>query len=128
MAGVSESDAGTLEGEASAEEREAALRDVIQTIARSKFDLDAVLQTVIDQAVRLCRANNGNIARRVGEKDEYRVAARYLIGADGGKSLVRKRSGIGFPGFTAADRVSRAAHVEIPGLVRLPTGGYILPG
>jgi class 3 adenylate cyclase len=58
-----------------AEEREAAVRDVIQTIARSEFDLDAVLQTVIDRAVRLCRADNGNIARRVGEKDEYRVAA-----------------------------------------------------
>src|SRR5690242_5812717 len=75
MAGVTESDAGTLEGEASAEEREAALRDVIQTIAHSEFDLDAVLQTVIDRAVRLSRADNGNIARRVGDKDEYRVVA-----------------------------------------------------
>ncbi len=58
-----------------AEEREAAVRDVIQTIARTTFDLDAVLQTVIDRAVRLCSADNGNIARRVGEKDEFRVAA-----------------------------------------------------
>jgi class 3 adenylate cyclase len=73
MAGMS--DAGTLEGEASAEEREAAVRDVIQTIARTTFNLDAVLQTVIDRAVRLCRADNGNIARRVGDGDEYRVAA-----------------------------------------------------
>jgi GAF domain-containing protein len=73
MAGMS--DAGTIEGEASAEEREAAVRDVIQTIARTTFDLDAVLQTVIDRSVRLCRADNGNIARRDGDKDEYRVAA-----------------------------------------------------
>jgi len=58
-----------------AEEREAAVRDVIQTIARTTFNLDAVLQTVIDRAVRLCSADNGNIARRVGEQDEYRVAA-----------------------------------------------------
>jgi class 3 adenylate cyclase len=56
-----------------AEEREAAIRDVIQTIARSAFDLDASLQTVIDRAVELCRGDNGNIARRVG--DVYRVAA-----------------------------------------------------
>jgi adenylate cyclase len=69
------SDAGTLEGEASAEEREAAIRDVVQTIARTTFDLDAVLQTVIDRAVRLCRADNGNIAQRVGDEDEYRVTA-----------------------------------------------------
>ena len=58
-----------------AEERAAAVRDVIQTIARSKFDLDAVLQTVIDRAVSLCDADTGNIARREGDKDEYRVAA-----------------------------------------------------
>jgi class 3 adenylate cyclase len=58
-----------------ADEREAAVRDVIQTIARTTFNLDAVLQTVIDRAVRLCRADTGNIARRDGESDEYRVAA-----------------------------------------------------
>ena len=69
------SDAGTLEGEASAEEREAAIRDVVQTIAQTAFDLDAVLQTVIDRAVQLCRADNGNIARRSGGTDEYRVTA-----------------------------------------------------
>ncbi len=69
------SDADTLEGEASAEEREAAIRDVVQTIAQTAFDLDAVLQTVIDRAVRLCRADNGNIAQRVGDNDEYRVTA-----------------------------------------------------
>jgi adenylate cyclase len=58
-----------------AEDREAAVRDVIQTIARTTFDLDAVLQTVIDRAVSLTHADNGNIARREGDLDEYRVAA-----------------------------------------------------
>jgi class 3 adenylate cyclase len=58
-----------------AEEREAAVRDVVQTIARTTFDLDAVLQTVIDRAVRLCRADTGNIARLAGDEHEYRVAA-----------------------------------------------------
>jgi class 3 adenylate cyclase len=58
-----------------AEQREAAVRDVIQTIARTSFDLDAVLQTVIDRAVSLCRAETGNLARLEGGKDEYRVAA-----------------------------------------------------
>ena len=58
-----------------AEEREAAVRDVIQTIARTRFDLDAVLQTVIDRAVGLTHADNGNIARREEGDDEYRVTA-----------------------------------------------------
>jgi class 3 adenylate cyclase len=65
-----------------AEDREAALRDVIQTIARSTFDLDAVLQTVIDRAVKLCNADSGNIARRSGPGDEYRVVAFTSFGAD----------------------------------------------
>src|SRR5262245_40463808 len=56
-----------------ADEREAAVRDVIQTIARTTFDLDAVLQTVIDRAVALCHADNGNIARHDG--DVFRVVA-----------------------------------------------------
>jgi adenylate cyclase len=56
-----------------ARDREAAVHDVIQAIAQSTFDLDVVLQTVIDRAVRLCRADNGNIARQEGAV--YRVAA-----------------------------------------------------
>jgi class 3 adenylate cyclase len=57
----------------SAQEREAALHDVIQTIAQSRFDLEVVLQTVIDRAVALSHADHGNLAVREG--DAYRVAA-----------------------------------------------------
>ncbi|HKE54953.1 MAG TPA: GAF domain-containing protein [Actinomycetota bacterium] len=64
----------------SAEDREAALHDVIRTIARSTFDLDAVLQTVIDRAVKLCNADSGNVARRSG--DAYRVVAFTSFGPD----------------------------------------------
>src|SRR5262245_24017017 len=71
-----------------AEEREAAVHDVIQTIARTTFDLDAVLQTVIDRAVELCRADNGNIARRDG--DVYRVVAFTSFAPDF-ERLVRER-------------------------------------
>jgi class 3 adenylate cyclase len=73
-----------------AEEREAAVRDVIQTIARTSFDLDAVLQTVIDRAVSLTRADTGNIARRDGDKDEYRVAAFTSMTPEY-ESVVRER-------------------------------------
>jgi class 3 adenylate cyclase len=72
----------------SAEEREAAVHDVIQTIARSTFDLDVVLQTVIDRAVHLCDAENGNVARL--ESDVYRVVA-FTSFAPEYKRLVRER-------------------------------------
>jgi class 3 adenylate cyclase len=92
------SDIGALQDETAAlrseceraDEREAAVRDVIQTIARTRFDLDAVLQTVIDRAVSLTRADTGNIARREGEKDEYRVAAFTSMTPEY-ESLVRER-------------------------------------
>ena len=56
-----------------AEEREAAVRDLIQTMARSAFDLQTLLQTVIDRAVRLCEADSGSIARQDG--DVFRIVA-----------------------------------------------------
>jgi class 3 adenylate cyclase len=69
-------------------EREAAARDVIQTIAHTTFDLDAVLQTVIDRAVELCRGDSGNISRRDG--DVYPVVAFTSFSADF-ERLVRER-------------------------------------
>src|SRR5262245_46483727 len=71
-----------------ADEREAAIHDVIQTIASTTFDLDAVLQTVVERAVFLCRADNGNIARREG--DSFRVVAFTSFSPDF-ERLVRER-------------------------------------
>ncbi len=47
-------------------ERETAIGQVLQAISRSTFDLDAVLQTVLDSAVRLTHADQGNILRETG--------------------------------------------------------------
>jgi adenylate cyclase len=71
-----------------ADEREAAVHDVIQAIARTSFDLDAVLKTVVERAVFLCRADNGNIARLEG--DGFRVVAFTSFSPDF-ERLVRDR-------------------------------------
>jgi GAF domain-containing protein len=65
--------AGLLAGEHEAAQREAAVQDVLQAITLSTFDLDAMLQIVTEQAVRLCHAESGNLARRDG--DVFRVVA-----------------------------------------------------
>ncbi|MDP9467274.1 MAG: GAF domain-containing protein, partial [Chloroflexota bacterium] len=58
-------------------ERETAVGNVLQSISRSTFDLDHVLQTVIDSATRLSHADEGNIVRE--ENGRFRMAA-YTAG------------------------------------------------
>jgi len=58
-------------------ERETAVGSVLQSISRSTFRLDEVLQTVIDSATRLSHADEGNILRE--ESGRFRLAA-YTAG------------------------------------------------
>jgi len=70
-------------------ERDAAIRDVLQSINQSTFDLTAILQTVIDRAVQICRADQGNIVRQDG--DVYRVTAHSGLVAPGYLDMVMSR-------------------------------------
>jgi GAF domain-containing protein len=63
-----------------AHEREEAIGEVLQAIGRSSFDLEQVLQAVIERAVELTRSDTGNVARRDG--DVYRVVAFTGTGAE----------------------------------------------
>lgn len=54
-------------------ERETAVGQVLQTISRSTFELDAVLQAVLDNGVRLSHADQGNITRETGGEFRARV-------------------------------------------------------
>ena len=49
------------------------MRDVVQAVARTTFDLDAIFQTVIERAVDLVQADHGNLFRPDG--DVFRVVA-----------------------------------------------------
>jgi 2-polyprenyl-6-methoxyphenol hydroxylase-like FAD-dependent oxidoreductase len=70
-----------------------------------------------------------------GPGGNYELAAKYLVGADGGTSATRKLAGIDFPGMTSHDAVARMAFgvappddwvdpvtgtLDIPGWGRLP--------
>ena len=63
-------------------ERENAVRGVLSTISRSSFDLDRLLQTVIESAVRLSKADFGNILRLDEETGLYHQIAHHGLTPD----------------------------------------------
>lgn len=74
-------------------------------------------------------ANGETVVATVAAGDDtHELSARFLVGADGGRSPVRKRLGIGFPGITEANRVTRMGHAEVPVELRTPDGGIDIPG
>jgi 2-polyprenyl-6-methoxyphenol hydroxylase-like FAD-dependent oxidoreductase len=65
----------------------------------------------------------------IGPDGPYRLQARYLVGADGGRSATRKLAGIAFPGVTNDSSVSLSGHVSVPPEFRdEATGGLDVPG
>jgi 2-polyprenyl-6-methoxyphenol hydroxylase-like FAD-dependent oxidoreductase len=64
-----------------------------------------------------------------GPHGRYELIAKFLVGADGGHSIVRKDCGIDFPGVTDRGFVSRSGQVSIHPPVAIPgTGELDVPG
>jgi 2-polyprenyl-6-methoxyphenol hydroxylase-like FAD-dependent oxidoreductase len=99
---------------------------VVRLLAKRARDLGVEIRWG-HELIELAEHDGGVRLMVAGPGGAYELTTEYLVGADGGHSLVRKSVGIGFPGNTTP-MVTRIAQVHIPDELRTGDGGIIIPG
>jgi GAF domain-containing protein len=105
--------------------QQTATADVLKTISRSAFDLDAIFQTLVTTAVDLCKASSGTLCARDGDIFRYR-------GMAGPEASAELRAYLTQHPLTAPSRSTIAGRVILSGQAEeihdvLRESGYVVP-
>src|SRR5262245_65748212 len=98
-------------------QQQTATAEVLKVISRSTFDLQTVLDTLAESAVRLCEADQSVIRRRVGEA--YLLASTYGFSPQQREHLERYSSKPD-PGTTFGRAIVEGRTVHIPDVIADP--------
>ncbi|PNG92790.1 FAD-dependent monooxygenase [Streptomyces malaysiensis] len=99
-----------------------------QRIERMLAERAAELGVDIRRGHEVVGLTQGEKSVTVELREQAPIEAEFVVGADGGRSAVRKLAGIAFPGVTTDDSVSRTGHVSVPPDAVGADGGLTVPG